>query len=283
MKKLISLFVTLLFSIGLSVSAFAVPQADPAEKFYDYAHLISTNDELRLREELQLLSESSGFDVVAVLMDDNEGYSSADYADDFYDYNGFADNGLLLLINLDDREVYVSTCGEAMSYFTDGIIDDMTYELVEPLADGDYDGAVILFVQQCKEILQAPPKGESSSVSTQKPPIYEAPEKQGKDWVAFIGTAALGSAVFGGIVVAIMSALHNKLPSKKQSTFHYVSGGKVQLTRNRDIFLNSTVHKTRIQQDTVSRSGGSSGRSHSHTTMHRSSSGRMHGGGGRRF
>ena len=188
-----------------------------------------------------------------------------------------------MLINMDDREVYISACGEAMSYFTDGVVDDMTYDLVEPLTDGDYDGAVSLFVQQCSVILQAPPQGESSSVSTQTPPIYEAPQEAYRtDWAALIGTAALGSAVFGGIVVAIMAALHNRLPNKTQSTFHYVVGGKVHLNKNHDIFINSSVRKTRIQQDTGTRSGGS-GRSHSHTTMHRSSSGRMHSGGGRKF
>ena len=105
MKKLSSVCSAVLVMLALTLQVFAIPQADPAEKFYDYAHLISTNDELRLQEELQQLSASSGFDVAAVIMDDNEGYSSADYVDDFYDYNGFADNGVLMLINMDDREV----------------------------------------------------------------------------------------------------------------------------------------------------------------------------------
>lgn len=281
MKKIFYLTLCVLLCFTLSLTVWAVPTADPSDKLYDYAGLISANDEKRLMEELQTLSETSGWDVVAVLMDDNEGYSSAVYADDFYDYNGFSDNGLLMLINMDDREVYISTVGEAMKYFTDGIIDDMTYELVEPLSDGDYDGAVILFVQQVEKTLAAPPRGQSSSVSNSAPPIYEAPvEQRGTDWGAMIGTSALGSAVLGGIVVAIMAGMHNKLPNKTQTNFHYVTDGRVKMNINRDIFINSTVQKTRIQRNNGSSGGG---RSHSHSTVHRSSSGRMHGGGGRKF
>ena len=285
MKKVLCLMLSVLLCFGLSLNAFALPQADPADKFYDYADLVATTDEIYLREELQRLSATYEMDVAAVIMDDNEGYTSYEYADDFYDYNGFAANGLLLLINMDDREVYISTCGETIRYFTDGIIDDMTYMLVEPLSNGDYTGAVSLFVLLSEQVLQDSPRGESSSVSTAPPPIYDAPVEQHRiDWAGLLGTSVIVASVFGGIVVAVMAFLHNKLPNKTQSTFHYVSGGDIRLTKNRDIFLTSNIKKTRIQQNNGSRSGGGgAGRSHSHSTMHRSSSGRMHGGGGRKF
>lgn len=279
MKKLLCAWLTVLMLFNLSLFVWAVPTADPSDKLYDYAGLLFDDDKMKLTKELQTLSETSGWDVVVVLIDDNEGYSSAVYADDFYDYNGFSSDGLLLLINMDDREVYISTCGAAIHYFTDGIIDDMTYELVEPLGDGDYAAAVSLFIQQVQKTLAAPPQGQSSSVSNSTPPIYEASEEQ-LDWEDWMITSVLVSVVLGGIVVAVMAGTHNKLPNKTQTTFHYVSDGRVNMNVNRDVFINSTVHKTRIQQNNSSNSGG---RSHSHSTVHRSSSGRMHGGGGRKF
>ncbi len=284
MKKILCMTLALLLCFGLTVTAYAIPQADPSEKLYDYADLIDAADEPWLSDALKQLSETSGMDVAAVIIDDNEGYSSDVYADDFYDYNGFSDDGILMLINMDDREVYLTTCGEAIRYFTDGIIDEMTYELVDPLADGDYAGAVTMFVMLAEQVLQAPPQGESSSVSTTPPPIYDAPvEQRGTAWSQLLGTAAMIAAAFGGIVVAVMALLHNKLPSKAEATFHYVAGGDIRLTKNRDIFLTSNIRKTKIQQDSGTRSGGGGGRSHSHSTIHRASSGRMHGGGGRKF
>ncbi len=89
MKKLDSLFVTFFLLFSLSLAAFAVPQADPAERIYDYAGLLTASEEQKLREQAAELSRTTGFDTVVVLMTDNEGLSSADYADDFYDYNGF--------------------------------------------------------------------------------------------------------------------------------------------------------------------------------------------------
>ena len=71
-------------------------------------------------------------------------------------------------------------------------------------------------------------------------------------------TAEPGSfkSVFGGIVVTVMVALHNHLPNKTQNTFYYVVGGSVDFKRSCDIFLNSSVRKTRIQQNTGIRSSG---------------------------
>ena len=63
-------------------------------------------------------------------------------------------------------------------------------------------------------------------------------------------------SVFGGIVVTVMVALHNRLPNKTQNTFYYVVRGSVNFKRSCDIFLNSSVRKTRIQQDTGTRSSG---------------------------
>ena len=63
-------------------------------------------------------------------------------------------------------------------------------------------------------------------------------------------------SVFGGIVVTVMVALHNRLPNKTQNTFYYVVGGSVNFKRSCDIFLNSSVRKTLIQQDTGTSSSG---------------------------
>ncbi len=71
-------------------------------------------------------------------------------------------------------------------------------------------------------------------------------------------TAESGSfkSVFGGIVVTVIVALHNRLPNKTQNTFYYVVRGSVNFKRSCDIFLNSSVRKTRIQQYTGIRSSG---------------------------
>lgn len=277
---------TFLLLLTLCLPLYAVPSVDPSLLLYDYAQLLSGEEESKLQKELQRIGEQYGMDAVVVLIDDNEGYTSANYAFDFYDYNGFAEDGLLMLINMDDREVFLSGSGAAMSYFTDGVIDDMTYDLVDPLAEGDYSGTVQLFVQQMEQVLSRPSQGQSSSVSNSPPIIYEAkPSTMHKTlWGELIGSSVLASGLIGGITVAIMAAMHNKLPNKTKATVSYVTDGQVKLRVNRDRYLHSSVRKTRINRNNNSgASGGSGGRSHSHTTVHHGSSGRAHSGGGRKF
>lgn len=289
MKKVVSICLSLFLIFSMSLSVFAsVPEADPYTLIYDYAWLIPDEAEAELRDKMRYMVETHDMDIAVVVTDDNAGLSSADYADDFYDFNGFGDDGLLMLINMEDREVWISTYGRGADYFTDFIIDEMTYELVDPLGEGDFVGAVQLFLYQVEEILQQPPEGQTSSTAPESSPVRptdqrpgQSSEYQERSIISLILPAALGSAVFGGIVVAVMAFLHNKLPNKSQTTFHYVSDGRIHLRVNRDIFLHSSVRKTAISQnDGGSRSGGSS---RGHSTMHRSSSGRSHGGGGRKF
>ena len=65
-------------------------------------------------------------DIVIVITDDVKGKSSMDFADDFYDDNGygigFDSSGLLFLVNMEDREVWISTAGTAIKVFTDARI-----------------------------------------------------------------------------------------------------------------------------------------------------------------
>ena len=76
----------------------------------------------------------------------------------------------------------------------------------------------------------------------------------------------------------MLAATHNSLPNKTQSTMNYVSDGRIHLTASRDIFLNSSLRKVRIQQNPPPGGGGGS-----HSSVHTGSSGRVHGGGGRKF
>lgn len=275
MKKLDSLFVTFFLLFSLSLAAFAVPQADPAERIYDYAGLLTASEEQKLREQAAELSRTTGFDTAVVLTADNEGLSSADYADDFYDYNGFGENGVLFLVNMEDRELWISTCGSAISYFTDSIIDDLTYDLAQQLGDGDYAGAAESFLSRTEKILSAPPKGQTTTMTDAPPPVQPAPKDH--FWET-VGMAAMVGLAFGGIVAGILAATHNSLPNKTQSTMNYVSDGRIHLTANRDIFLNSSLRKVRIQQNPPPGGGGGS-----HSSVHTGSSGRVHGGGGRKF
>ena len=100
-----------------------IQPANGRAKVNDYANVLSDSEELKLNERLQKIKDKYGFDAVIVTTDSYNGMSASDYADDFYDYNGYSKDGLIFVLNLEEREWYVATKGKAITYFTDYGID----------------------------------------------------------------------------------------------------------------------------------------------------------------
>ena len=110
----------------LSFSAMAMDlSVDPADRIYDYAGLFSETERSALAEQADALAEKYQMDYAVVTIDDDEGLSSVDYAQDFYDYNAFAPDGLLLLINMDYRELVICGTGRGEYIYNESQIDRM--------------------------------------------------------------------------------------------------------------------------------------------------------------
>ncbi len=285
LKNVLAFLAAATLLCGAALPAYAAPSAEPSLLVYDYGDYLTDSEEEDLRERLWDITFTYDMDAVIVFTDDAEGQSSAAYADDFYDYNGFGDDGLILLVNMDDREVWISTCGAAVRTFTDGIIDETTYDLVGYLGDGDYYGAASHFIDRCDYYFSRPAEGLTSSEEEAPRPVIR--ELTLLDRLFFALPIALPvGLVTGGLVALGMGMSHGSLPGKTAANHNYVKGGRILWSVREDRFLTSHVSKTKIPKDPPSSSGGSSSRSsssRSHSSTHRSSSGRSHGGGGRKF
>lgn len=268
--KRITLLITMLAMFLTGVSAFAI---NP--KVYDEAALFSEQEREILEQRAVDLSERIRLDIVIVTITDAEGKTSRDFADDFYDYNGFGYgenyDGLLLLINMEDREVYISTCGKAIEYFTDARIEAVLDEIYTYLSDGNYSTGAEAFLDEVEYYVQ---KGIPSNQHT----VYENPEttitplSKGEIFLKRLPIYLLTSFVIGGVVVGIM-AINNKGKSATNQ-LTYLEGNSFKIINSHDRHINTTLTHVTIQK-----SSGGSGKS----TVHRSSSGRSHGGGGRKF
>jgi len=146
MKKIICSIMTLLLIACLSISALA---ENAQGRVYDYCGYLSAEETQELEARIDRLVEKTGLDFVVVITGDKSGKSLEEYSDDFYDEGGFGvgddNSGLLMLIDMEERTVYVSTCGEAILYFNDDRIYDLTDgndALYEDLSEGDYDDAI---------------------------------------------------------------------------------------------------------------------------------------------
>lgn len=244
----------------LTATLFCV-QAAPA-RLVDDAQLLTSDEQADITAQLDEISVRQGMDVVIVTVASTQGKSPMDFADDYYDYNGYAPDGILLLVSMEDRDWWISTTGYGITAFTDAGIDYIGEEVVYYLSDEYYDLAFSTFAQLCDQFITQAKTG--------------APYDQGNmPKVPFSPLFTLVIAVVAGLIVAAIATgiMKSKLKSVRfqAKADSYVIPGSMQLTRSNDFFLYSHLSKVEKPQNT----GGSS--------THTSSSGRSHGGGGGKF
>lgn len=119
---------------GLSMTAQAAGSGEMAGnvRVFDQADLFLEEEEKELQQAIDALREKMDMDAAVVTAEENPGSAQA-YADDFYEAHGFGTgsgrDGALLLIDMDNRELCISTEGKMVRYLTDSrieaVLDDM--------------------------------------------------------------------------------------------------------------------------------------------------------------
>ena len=250
--------VIFILSFNLIVKANVNPVVDDAK-------LLSQDEAQKLREDIENFREKYNMDAVIVTSKDLEGKSTMDYADDYYDYNGYGlgDNksGILLLIDINDRKILISTSGDAIEYFTDNRIDSIISDISKYLSDEEYFDACNIFLNNIQYYIDSGiPEGQYT---------YSEEEHALKIVLIALGVAAI---VAGVTCIVVVNSYKN---SKSVSSINYIDNNSIVFTKRRDIFVNTFTTKTKIERNNSSGGNGSS--------THRSSSGNTHGGGGGSF
>ncbi|MBQ8359126.1 MAG: TPM domain-containing protein [Oscillospiraceae bacterium] len=251
-----SITVTLILILILSLSPF-VSAANP--KVIDDAGLLTASEVRKLDEIAQKIAETYSIDAVIVTVETLGFKTAQDYADDYFDYNGYGagsnDSGVLLLIAIEEREWYVCTHADGNEALTYNEIGDLGDEMYDYLSFGDYYGAFTVYLDFLESEFEH----------------YRTFE----DHLTFrtvalrLLMALLIGAAIAGIALLIMRSKMNTARQQSGAGSYMVSGS-YDLYRCQDFFLYSQTTRTLKQQN------------HSSST-HRSSSGRSHGGRGGRF
>ena len=186
-----------------------------------------------------------------------------DYADDFYDYNDFGvgvnKNGLLFLIDMDNRKMWISTTGKAIEIYNDKRIDAILDYTYDKISKKDYSGCAEQFIKYATYFAKKGRNGGDTIISTSK----------------MIKSSLICSSIATAIFIIIGVCSHRK-PQKNREASKYISK-PLKLTEQTDQFLDKHVSQTR-RVESSSSSGESSG-----SSTHSGSSGTSHGGGGRSF
>ena len=263
MKRRIILYtLMLLLLIHLPLAAFAVPV-----RVHDNAGLMSESEIQQLETLAEEISGETGLDLVILTVDTIGSYTPRNYADDYYDMNGYSDNGIIFMLAMQEREWYISTCGDAFHGLSDKEIDAILDIGLSYFADGAYYEGFNSVLYSVPHFMEENTENIPIANNT---PGYRSPENSGTSGIFLI--SALIGFVVSGVVLLVMRGMMNT-KRKQRSAVDYMTQGSYQLRTRQDIFLYSHVSKTPRQQNT------SSGRG----SAHRSSSGRIHGGGGKKF
>ena len=253
MKRVHTLLLCILmvFCLVLPVSA-----AEP-DRVVDMAGLLTQDEISYLSETLEGIRDEWGMDVVIVTTDDLQGYDATSYADDYYDYNGYGEDGILLLVSMAERQWAVSTAGYGIDVFTDAGIDYMAEQFLPDLSSGNYGDAFETFTELCDEFLYQAYTGEPYDMEVAPGNSF----RLGKRLLICFGLGLVVALVAVGVMYSQLKSVHSHTAS------HYVCGDGLKLTASRDLFLYAHVDRRKKENES---SGGSS--------THRSSSGNTHGG-----
>lgn len=270
-RKLSALLLCLLVFSGSCLTVFAA-----SANVIDQAGLLSSSDVAVLEEEAVKMKDQYGLDLVYLTVESLNGKTARDYADDYYDQNGYGEDGVLFLLAMEEREWYISTCGIAIYALTDYALGEIESEVVPYLSDGRYYEAFYHFQVLLSEYMDAYEQGEPIDgyvPGYREDVVYYEPEREVKREVNLLLSLVIGVVVAAVAVLIMRSSMNTK--RKQSSAGDYLKQGSYHLRRHQDLFLYSNVTKTRRQENNGTRGGGSS--------VHRSSGGRSHGGRGGRF
>lgn len=279
--RILPLFLILLLLLPFTISAYAT---ESLPFIVDQADILTEEQENKLENTAEMLQQTYEYDIIILTIHDLGGKSAQNYADDYYDTNGYGygaeKSGILFLLAMEEREWYISTCGKAIYALTDYGIQSIAEESFSRLYYENYYDVFDAFLSLLPEYFQAldsgsPLDGNADYSSdyyhgTQDEIVYYETDTKPNLLISF-----LSGLVVAVVVILIMRSSMNTKRSQRGAGV-YLNESSFHLSVHQDLFLYSNVSKMRRQQNTTSKSGGGS-------SVHRSSSGRRHGGGGGRF
>lgn len=234
MKRIILLFFVLLL--------VAAPVFAHANLVNDKEGLLSWDEAASLEEIYTDFAQTHEFAAILVTTDSFSGRSAENYAGDYYDMNGYGEDGILYLVSLSEGEWYILTNGQCYHRISNADTQRMGDILVEYLRDGEYYEAFARFPELAEDAFYDSIPGEES-VSAKR------------NYSKTILISMIVGFAIAGIAVGIM-AYQMKSVRQQHNASDYVRSGSMQIRDRRDIFLYSHVSRTPKPK---SNSSGSSG------------------------
>lgn len=289
MKRILSLLICglLVLCLAFTVSAedglsIQVTGADASTLVVDSADLLTDAEEADLLQLAGEISQRQQCDVVIVTENDIGFKSPMEYADDYFDNNGYGRgserSGILLLLSMAERDWWISTRGFAIQAFTDDGIQYLWDKASSQISNGSYAIGFRAYLNAADTMLSAYHGTlEERELSNFQDEFNQFTGNGPRQKPSVVKTTLF--ALAAGFMLAFLpsSTLRAQLKSvrAKYNATNYKRPDSMHLDRTRDIYLYANTTSRLIETQRSSGGGGSS--------THISSSGATHGGGGGKF
>lgn len=121
------------------------PAVSSREKIYDFAKVLTDEEEDKIYKRVNYYIDSSDIDMVIVTTKNLCGFSVADYTSNFYDYNDFLDTGVIFVIYINDSEdeIFMYNIGDKpSSIYYDSRIHDILKYVYKDISTKNYYKAI---------------------------------------------------------------------------------------------------------------------------------------------
>lgn len=279
----------LLTAVFMTFPAQAAEKSDLSsgkERVFDGAGLFDEQEKEVLEERITSMREDMNMDVVIVTTDDAEGRSAEQYAENFYVEGNFGTgkdySGVLFLIDMDNREIYIAPVGTMNRFLTDQRWNAILDDAYEGVSSGDYGASAEAFLSGVRKYYKAGIPGGQYNYDrdTGKISVYRSIR-----W--YEAAIAILVALLAAVLPCLGVVSRYSMKKERNQAENYLKAYRAdcgfQFSVNAEHLINKTVTHVIIprNQSGGHGSGGSSSSSHRSTTH--SSGGRSFGGGGRKF
>lgn len=253
----------------------------------DDADILTEGEEAELREGLEKFREAEDFDIVAVTVYSLGDMDVVEYADRFYDENGYGGgtdhDGALMIVSTEYRDWTMITAGYGNSAITDYGLDVLEEEILPFLKDGRYSDGFKTFGDGCAYYVTEARKGNIIDLYEEETPDSSEDvisSNQGRGAYPIAANAGIAGVI--GLVISFFTNGRKRSQLKsvryRNQAKDYVRKNSLTLTDNRDRYLYTDTKVVHIpdKDDDDHHSHHSFGGG---TTLHQSPSGNLHGGG----
>ena len=211
--------------------------ADNKEYVYDYADILTADEEAKLKEKCMKASKDCQCDFVIVTTKIGHDYSQMDnYMSNMLKTEGYSYDAIIYGVDMVSRADRIYTQGKAQTDISQSKLDNIRESCEDKFSDSDFYHGFTRFIRKTDICL---------TTSIMKKVTYTLPVK------------ILISAAVAIVAVAIM--MHSAKAKMTVSSIEYTKDHQFKVNDRRDIFINTTVTTRHIERSSGGGGGGGGG------------------------